>query len=129
MPLTTEQLEQLREQLVAEGEKLGAHVRDVVGHGADPHGDAGDCSASLAGAEFAFGLEEHEHELLQEIDSALKRIEAGTYGVCHECGEEIPLARLNALPTARCDADCQERLDRESPGGPTAGRGPVFAKR
>jgi DnaK suppressor protein len=44
--------------------------------------------------------------VLQEIDEALERIEAGTYGVCAVCGEPIPDERLEAVPYATlCIAD------------------------
>jgi len=129
MPLSASHIEELKEQLIADGELLGQHVRDTLGHGADAHGDTGDCSASLAGTELAFGLEEHEHSLLQEIEGALERIKSGTYGICQECGEEIPFARLKAIPTALRTADCQEKLDRDKDGGFMSGRTPVFARR
>lgn len=128
MPLTAAQLEKFKQKLLSEREQIGKHVRDTVGHGADAHGDSGDCSTSLAGAEFAFGLEEHEHELLRDIEVALRRIEDGTYGVCDECGEEIPLARLDAIPTAHRTAGCQERVDRETGNGFRAERGQVLDK-
>ena len=48
---------------------------------------------------------------LEEIDRALADIDAGRYGICRECGEEIPKARLKILPFAtRCVA-CQARLE------------------
>ena len=48
---------------------------------------------------------------LEEIDRALPDIDAGRYGICRECGEEIPKARLKILPFAtRCVA-CQGRLE------------------
>lgn len=40
-------------------------------------------------------------EHLAEVDAALERVAAGTYGVCEVCGEEIDEARLEARPTAR----------------------------
>ena len=41
--------------------------------------------------------------LSREIDLSLRRMETGEYGICGVCGEEIPLARLNAIPwTRRC---------------------------
>lgn len=46
--------------------------------------------------------------LLAEVNSALERIRAGTYGLCGECGEPIPPGRLNALPWARLCLKCQE---------------------
>jgi len=40
---------------------------------------------------------------IENIDTALARIDAGTYGMCERCGKKIPLARLEALPaTSRC---------------------------
>jgi len=45
---------------------------------------------------------------LQDIESALDRLESGTYGRCSDCGAEIPAARLRAVPfTERCRG-CQE---------------------
>lgn len=38
---------------------------------------------------------------LKEINEALKRISLGTYGICEKTGKPIPVARLNAIPTAR----------------------------
>lgn len=48
---------------------------------------------------------------LEEIKVALKRIELGTYGICAECGDEIPAARLKAIPMALYCTDCQEYID------------------
>jgi DnaK suppressor protein len=48
---------------------------------------------------------------LREVESALVRMEDGTYGACLECGQPIPYARLAANPSApRCIA-CQEKLE------------------
>jgi len=43
---------------------------------------------------------------IEEIDAALRRIADGVYGVCGECGKNIPVARLRALPAARCCVAC-----------------------
>jgi DnaK suppressor protein len=43
---------------------------------------------------------------IEAIDSALANIEAGTYGVCENCGGEIPPARLEALPATSVCVDC-----------------------
>ncbi len=49
---------------------------------------------------------------LREVEAALERIAEGSYGLCDECGAEIPYARLQAYPTAiRCVAD-QERHEK-----------------
>jgi DnaK suppressor protein len=44
---------------------------------------------------------------IAEIDAALAAIEAGTYGVCEQCGQPIPQARLRALPYARLCVACK----------------------
>jgi RNA polymerase-binding protein DksA len=53
-------------------------------------------------------LGDAERRELQRIDSALARMDAGTYGACADCGEEIETRRLRALPHAvRCQG-CEE---------------------
>lgn len=42
-----------------------------------------------------------------EIDRALQKIEDGTYGVCEQCGDSIPDARLQALPYAALCVSCK----------------------
>ncbi|MBX9960009.1 MAG: TraR/DksA family transcriptional regulator [Burkholderiaceae bacterium] len=58
-----------------------------------------------------FTLDARESAELDAIDAALQRIETGDYGVCTDCGTEIPDARLQAAPeTPRCIV-CQDRLE------------------
>ncbi|GIH08408.1 hypothetical protein Rhe02_64750 [Rhizocola hellebori] len=47
-----------------------------------------------------------------QLTEALARLEAGTYGVCQECGEQIAAPRLKAMPHATCCVGCQERQER-----------------
>jgi DnaK suppressor protein len=58
--------------------------------------------------EFALDLMDSEKKLLVEINEALGRIEQGVYGVCEGKGENIPKARLNAIPWARYCVACAE---------------------
>ncbi|SET93627.1 RNA polymerase-binding protein DksA [Salinibacillus kushneri] len=44
-------------------------------------------------------LNDHAEDELKNIENALKAIDEGTYGKCKECGKEIPVERLEALPT------------------------------
>lgn len=55
----------------------------------------------------------HELVRLRDIDVALARIRAGTYGTCIDCGEDIPEARLSALPTAMCCVKCQQAYEKQ----------------
>jgi DnaK suppressor protein len=58
-------------------------------------------------------LAEGDRERLKQIESALKRIDFGTYGECLVCEDEISPARLKALPwTATC-LRCAEKEERK----------------
>ena len=52
-------------------------------------------------------------KLISKIDSALKRIENGTYGFCDETGEPIGLKRLIARPVAKLSITAQEKHEKE----------------
>jgi RNA polymerase-binding protein DksA len=62
--------------------------------------------------ELDYTLEENSEHVLAEIDSALKRIEEGTYGTCTNCDRPIPVERLEALPWATLCIDCQRDRER-----------------
>jgi DnaK suppressor protein len=51
-------------------------------------------------------------KLINKIDQALARIEAGTYGYCEETGEPISLKRLEARPIATLSVEAQERHEK-----------------
>lgn len=51
-------------------------------------------------------------ESLEEVEHALAKIDAGTYGTCENCGKEIALARLEVMPAARYCIDCAAKLKR-----------------
>ena len=52
-------------------------------------------------------------KLMKKIDSAIQKIEDGTYGYCEETGEEIGLKRLMARPIATMTVEAQERHEKE----------------
>jgi DnaK suppressor protein len=114
-PLTTKQLGSLRERLVSERERLNAHTRmAIVREPTERAAEAMDeAQASLEQHE-ALGLAAHEHALLQHIERALKKIEAGTYGISEDSGEPIGIKRLQAVPWARFTAGEQEELEARS---------------
>ncbi len=51
-------------------------------------------------------LKERDRKTIREIDAALERISAGTYGECALCGNDIAANRLRALPTTTLCIDC-----------------------
>jgi DnaK suppressor protein len=65
--------------------------------------------------EQAFLHASQETEYLRQLEDALKRIEEGTYGECEECGDKIPVKRLEAYLAATLCVACkakQEKLQR-----------------
>lgn len=102
------QLRQMRTDLIAQlraqrGGKLGrAEVAP------NQHDDqSGDRSQLDAERDVVMALDERETAQLNAIDAALQRIANGEYGICADCGVNIPSARLHASPaTLRCVA-CQ----------------------
>ena len=61
-------------------------------------GDFYDHASTDRDRELALMLADREREKLTHVDDALKRIEAGTYGICESCEEEIDKERLAAMP-------------------------------
>ena len=58
------------------------------------------------------GLDERAKAEIDAIDAALTRIAAGDYGRCEDCGERIPVERLEALPTTTSCLQCAEARER-----------------
>ena len=56
---------------------------------------------------------DRERKLVSKIESALRRIEDGSYGYCEETGEPISLKRLDARPIATLSLEAQERHERK----------------
>lgn len=95
---TTQRLERLRHQF----NEFVAASRDT--NADDEHDPEGATIAFERSQGDALVQQTDRH--LAEIDGALARVEAGTYGRCGVCGQLIPQARLQARPTARTDVGC-----------------------
>ena len=88
-------------------EQVQQKVRAFRDSGADTVRPATDLSDDPAQEDLDFALVDMQAQTLENIRTALARLQAGEYGVCHDCDEEIPEKRLRALPFAtRCIA-CQ----------------------
>ncbi|MFC4321674.1 TraR/DksA C4-type zinc finger protein [Litchfieldia salsa] len=110
--LTNEQLSTFRSQLikakhdVEEQLKEGDHFDLQQGHFHESLGELssydnhpGDEGTELYEREKDIALNEHVEKELKDINYALEAIDSGTYGVCEKCGKEIPVDRLDAIPT------------------------------
>ena len=86
-----------REELASRLERIKQNI--TAGHSADSEEQA----QELENAEVVDALGNETRRELSKVASALAQIEAETYGICVDCGEDIPLARLQAYPFAdRC---------------------------
>jgi DnaK suppressor protein len=114
--LTKTQIASLREELVEERASLLEQVQDLdaeadvknwrEGGFDDDPADAGSASFER---ETAQSLSNHARNLVSQIDDAMRRMDAGTYGTCERCGEPIEAARLEALPYATLCLTCKRR--------------------
>ena len=96
-----------KRELMEEVDRTMLHMKDEAANFPDPN--------DRATQESEFGLElrtrDRERKLLRKIDSALQRIDDGSYGYCAETGEEIGLRRLEARPVATLCVEAQERRE------------------
>src|SRR6266481_2711312 len=104
-------LEDLRAQLTHTLKGSTAEVKtpdEATGysqHQADQGTDDFDRTISLE-------LTTKEYNVLRQIDRALEKIAENTYGVCDVTGEEIPMARLEAVPYAIMTVKAQEKFEK-----------------
>ena len=105
-----DRLQQLRRSLVATGtsEVTAVGVGGNTQHPADVASELFDRSKDLS-------ILQGITASLREVDHAIQRIEAGTYGFCEACGRPIGESRLDALPSARFCRDDQARAERSPP--------------
>lgn len=74
----------------------------------------GDAGSDAYDREFALNLLAKDHNSLEEIEAAIKRVESGVYGVCELSGEKIPHPRLEAIPFARLTVAMQTKWEQEN---------------
>src|SRR5919106_292897 len=73
--------------------------------------DSVDLSVQDLNKEIALRLGERSSQTVADIDQALLRMKEGTYGICVRCNKPIDERRLEAVPTARYDAQCQAVIE------------------
>lgn len=85
-------------------------IRGVRAEGAErPHeGDPGETAELDIQEDVELAVIQLQAETLDKVKQALARLDEGRYGLCDECGGEIPEARLRALPFAVRCRDCEE---------------------
>ena len=107
-------LERFKKLLLEQRKQLqGNQKRALSG---DIHVDPDDFPDEIdtANLQFTGRLREREQGLLAKVDSALMKIEQGSFGECTNCGEDIGVKRLKARPVAELCIECkseQEKLE------------------
>jgi len=76
------------------------------------HPDPADTAAANADRQLELRTRDRLRKLVNKIDKAIARIEAGTYGFCEETGDPIRVDRLDARPIATLSIEAQEMHER-----------------
>jgi DnaK suppressor protein len=101
----------VRAALMAERERLTAELHEIVeAPGPMTYGSQAAAASHVFEQQRDLALRERAEQHLAEVDAALARLDAGTYGRCVECHREIAPERLEALPWAAHCIDCQRAL-------------------
>lgn len=117
MALSDKQIEHFKSQLTDKRNRLLESAKQTIENemivSQDDRFDEVDQASTEYMQAFSFRLRGRERFLIGKIDLALKKIEAGTYGVCEECDEPITLKRLEARPEAPLCIQCKEAQEKE----------------
>jgi len=101
------------ERELAEAEEHVARSDEVEAAGElsayDDH--AADTASETVEREKDFALAKSAESMLQRIQNALRKLDAGSYGLCDSCGRPISAQRLEALPFATLCLQCQSRSE------------------
>lgn len=77
-------------------------VSDVPTHNADHDAE---------GLDSEIGVGQAQETILGQVEGALHKIDAGTYGLCEECGGKIARARLEAIPYTPYCIECERKVE------------------
>ncbi len=109
------QREYFRRKLISWRESILAESRDTLNAlqlESENHPDIADRASSETDRAIELRARDRQRKLISKIESAVARIEDGSYGYCVETGEPISLRRLDARPIATLSVEAQERHER-----------------
>ncbi|MFI1956573.1 TraR/DksA family transcriptional regulator [Streptomyces althioticus] len=119
-PWTGEEVEEARAELMSEvlrlREEISSSERSLAGLMRDSGDGAGDDDADTGTKnitrEHELALAANAREMLDQFERALQRLDAGTYGLCENCGNPIGKARVQAFPRATLCVECKQKQER-----------------
>lgn len=104
--------ESIKKELLKKKDELEVRLNNTQKHithaDGPPNPDFAEQAVERQNDEVIYGLNESARSELIQIKQALERIENGEYGICQECGRQIPLGRLKAIPYASYCVECLE---------------------
>ena len=104
--------ERLKEQITGlEETGLGDTMADSIGELSVYDNHPADLGDEMFERSKDIAIRDNAHLLIEATEAALDRIESGTYGICQSCGGDIPLARMEAMPSAARCVTCQQKAD------------------
>ncbi|MFE2069634.1 TraR/DksA family transcriptional regulator [Streptomyces sp. NPDC059467] len=119
-PWTPEEVEEARTELMAETMRLRTEIETsesaLAGLMRDSGDGAGDDDADTGTKnitrEHELALAANAREMLEQTERALGKLDAGTYGLCENCGNPIGKARMQAFPRATLCVECKQKQER-----------------
>ncbi|MFE7037379.1 TraR/DksA family transcriptional regulator, partial [Streptomyces sp. NPDC057621] len=119
-PWTPQEAAEAREELLSEALRLRAEIthseESLAGLMRDSGDGAGDDQADTGTKnitrESEMALAANAREMLEQTERALERLDAGTYGLCENCGNAIGKARMQAFPRATLCVECKQKQER-----------------
>lgn len=104
-------LHRLREQTIQDIESQIGRRLVPEGREVDIVMDIEDLASKDLGEGVDYAVLEIRYRTYKDIADAFRRLEDGTYGVCEQCGSDIPVPRLQAEPFARLCVPCQQKFE------------------
>ncbi|WP_406351497.1 TraR/DksA family transcriptional regulator [Streptomyces sp. NBC_00658] len=119
-PWTPEEVADARAELQSEALRLSSEISSseeaLAGLMRDSGDGAGDDQADTGTKnitrESEMALNANAREMLEQTERALQRLDAGTYGLCENCGNPIGKARMQAFPRATLCVECKQKQER-----------------
>ncbi|WP_445400345.1 TraR/DksA C4-type zinc finger protein [Streptomyces sp. LE64] len=99
----------LREEIDSAEASLAGLMRDSGDGAGDDQADTGTKNITR---EHELALTANARTMLEQTEHALERLDAGTYGLCENCGKPIGKARMQAFPRATLCVECKQRQER-----------------
>ena len=98
----------IREKLTDGLERCLHDSKDEVRGGVP---DINDDATRTYNRQVMLNLSEQERSQLVRVDEALQKLSKGRYGKCEECGESIPVKRLEVVPFAKFCVACKSKME------------------